>query len=57
MSDLPTTEADILKAFPQPTCLKILEFLSDGERCVCEISPGKRKAHFATKNEVSLLLL
>lgn len=34
----------ILKALADETRLKILEFLLDGEKCVCEISPYvKRK--------------
>ena len=32
--------AEILKAIAQPTRLKILELLKDGERCVCEIYPA-----------------
>jgi ArsR family transcriptional regulator len=33
-------KADLLKALGQPTRLKILELLSGGERCVCEIFPA-----------------
>lgn len=33
-------KADLLKALGQPTRLKILELLLDGERCVCEIFPA-----------------
>ena len=33
-------KADILKALAQPTRLRILELLKDGERCVCEIYPA-----------------
>ncbi len=33
-------KADLLKALGQPTRLKILEFLVDGEHCVCEIFPA-----------------
>jgi DNA-binding transcriptional ArsR family regulator len=33
-------KADLLKALGQPTRLKILEVLVDGERCVCEIFPA-----------------
>jgi DNA-binding transcriptional ArsR family regulator len=33
-------KADLLKALGQPTRLKILELLADGERCVCEIFPA-----------------
>jgi len=32
--------ADILKALAQPTRLKIVDLLKDGERCVCEIYPA-----------------
>jgi DNA-binding transcriptional ArsR family regulator len=42
MSDDRTRQlkADLLKALGQPTRLKILELLADGERCVCEIFPA-----------------
>jgi ArsR family transcriptional regulator len=33
-------KAEILKAIAQPTRLKILELLKNGERCVCEIYPA-----------------
>ena len=32
--------ADVLKSLSQPTRLKIVDFLRDGERCVCEIFPA-----------------
>jgi ArsR family transcriptional regulator len=32
--------ADVLKSMAQPTRLKIIDFLRDGERCVCEIFPA-----------------
>ena len=32
--------ADALKSLAQPTRLKIIVFLRDGERCVCEIFPA-----------------
>jgi ArsR family transcriptional regulator len=35
-------KADLLKALGQPTRLKILELLAEGERCVCEIFPAIR---------------
>lgn len=35
--------ADILKALAQPTRLKIVDLLRDGERCVCEIYPALEK--------------
>lgn len=33
-------KADLLKVLAQPTRLKILNFLKDGEQCVCEIFPA-----------------
>ncbi len=33
-------KADLLKALGQPTRLKILNLLAEGERCVCEIFPA-----------------
>ncbi len=33
-------KAEVLKALAQPTRLKILEMLRDGERCICEIVPA-----------------
>lgn len=33
-------KADLLKALAQPTRLRILEVLAEGERCVCEIQPA-----------------
>jgi DNA-binding transcriptional ArsR family regulator len=32
--------AEVLKAIAQPTHLKIIELLRDGEHCVCEIFPA-----------------
>ena len=32
-------EADLLAVLAQPTRLKILYFLRDGEKCACEINP------------------
>ncbi|MGB9627132.1 MAG: ArsR/SmtB family transcription factor [Thermodesulfobacteriota bacterium] len=32
-------KAEILKALAQPTRLKILESLRNGEKCICEICP------------------
>jgi ArsR family transcriptional regulator len=34
------SKADLLKALGQPTRLKILDLLAQGERCVCEIFPA-----------------
>ncbi len=33
-------KSEILKALAQPTRLKILESLRDGEKCICEIVPA-----------------
>ena len=33
-------KAEILKALAQPTRLRILELLRDGEKCICEIVPA-----------------
>jgi DNA-binding transcriptional ArsR family regulator len=33
-------KAEVLKALAQPTRLKILELLRNGERCICEIIPA-----------------
>ena len=33
-------KAEVLKALAQPTRLKILEMLRNGERCICEIVPA-----------------
>ncbi len=33
-------KAEVLKALGQPTRLKILEMLRNGERCICEIVPA-----------------
>jgi ArsR family transcriptional regulator len=32
-------KAEVLKVLAQPTRLKILELLRDGEKCICEIVP------------------
>jgi ArsR family transcriptional regulator len=40
MSDTTQYLADVLKSLAQPTRLKIIEFLRNGERCVCEIFPA-----------------
>ncbi|MFH1011669.1 MAG: metalloregulator ArsR/SmtB family transcription factor [bacterium] len=36
-------EAQLLEVLAQPTRLKILYFLRDGERCACEINPKMRE--------------
>lgn len=48
--DILQRKADILKALGQPTRLKIIELLKDGERCVCEMLPilGEEQANVST---------
>jgi DNA-binding transcriptional ArsR family regulator len=41
--DLIQIESDFLKAVAQPTRLKILYFLKEGERCACEIIPKMKE--------------
>jgi ArsR family transcriptional regulator len=37
-------EVDVFKALADPTRLKILECIRDGERCICEIIPYTGKS-------------
>jgi ArsR family transcriptional regulator len=37
-------EVNIFKALSDPTRLKILEFIKDGEKCICEIIPYTGKS-------------
>jgi ArsR family transcriptional regulator len=55
MSDTTTYCADILKALGQPTRLKIIDFLRDGERCVCEIFPAIGEEQSNTSRHLSTL--
>ena len=48
--------AEILKALGQPTRLKIIEFLRDGERCVCEIFPAISEEQSNTSRHLSLMV-
>lgn len=56
MADATTYCADILKALGQPTRLKIIDFLRDGERCVCEIFPAIGEEQSNTSRHLNLLL-
>jgi ArsR family transcriptional regulator len=47
--------ADLLKALGQPTRLKILELLADGERCVCEIFPAIQGEQSNTSKHLGFL--
>lgn len=48
--------AEILKALAQPTRLKIIDFLRDGERCVCEIFPAIGEEQSNTSRHLNMML-
>ncbi|OGP93579.1 MAG: transcriptional regulator [Deltaproteobacteria bacterium RBG_16_54_18] len=48
-------KADILKAMAQPTRLKILELLRNGERCICEIIPAINGEQSNISRHISLM--
>jgi ArsR family transcriptional regulator len=48
-------KADLLKALGQPTRLRILELLTEGERCVCEIFPAIQGEQSNTSKHLSFL--
>ncbi len=48
-------KANILKALGQPTRLKILELLRDGERCVCEIFPAIKEEQSNVSRHLALM--
>lgn len=56
MKELVEFRADILKAVAQPTRLKIIDFLRDGERCVCEIFPAIGEEQSNTSRHLNLML-
>ena len=56
MCDISIFRADILKALGQPTRLKIIDFLSNGERCVCEIFPAIGEEQSNTSRHLNLML-
>lgn len=56
MKQLIELESDMLKALAQPTRLKILEFLRDGERCVCEIFPAIGEEQSNTSRHLNMML-
>ncbi len=55
MDEITTARAEILKAIAQPTRLKIIEFLRDGERCVCEIFPAITEEQSNTSRHLNLM--
>lgn len=48
-------KAEVLKALAQPTRLKILEFLREGERCICEIIPAVGGEQSNISRHISLM--
>ena len=48
-------KADILKAMAQPTRLRILELLRDGEKCICEIIPAINGEQSNISRHISLM--
>jgi DNA-binding transcriptional ArsR family regulator len=48
--------ADILKAMAQPTRLRIIELLQDGEHCVCEIFPAIGQEQSNTSRHLQMML-
>jgi len=48
--------ADILKAMAQPTRLRIIELLQDGEHCVCEIFPAIGHEQSNTSRHLQMML-
>jgi ArsR family transcriptional regulator len=55
MDELTMARAEILKAIAQPTRLKIIEFLRDGERCVCEIFPAIAEEQSNTSRHLNMM--
>ena len=55
MSETALLRAEILKALAQPTRLKIVEFLRDGEQCVCKIFPAIGEEQSNTSRHLSTL--
>jgi ArsR family transcriptional regulator len=55
MIEIAAFRAEILKAIAQPTRLKIIEFLRDGERCVCEIFPAIGEEQSNTSRHLNLM--
>jgi DNA-binding transcriptional ArsR family regulator len=48
-------KAEVLKALAQPTRLKILEMLRNGERCICEIVPAINGEQSNISRHISLM--
>jgi ArsR family transcriptional regulator len=48
-------KAEILKALAQPTRLKILDLLRNGEKCICEIVPAINGEQSNISRHISLM--
>ncbi len=48
-------KAEILKALAQPTRLKILECLREGEKCICEIVPAINGEQSNVSRHISMM--
>jgi len=48
-------KAEVLKVLAQPTRLKILELLRNGEKCICEIVPAINGEQSNISKHISLL--
>ncbi len=48
-------KAEILKALAQPTRLKILELIRNGEKCICEIVPALKGEQSNISRHISLM--
>jgi DNA-binding transcriptional ArsR family regulator len=48
-------KAEILKTLAQPTRLKILELLRNGEKCICEIVPAINGEQSNISRHISLM--
>ena len=49
-------QAEIMKTLGQPTRLKIIDLLRDGERCVCEIFPAICEEQSNTSRHLNLMV-
>ena len=56
MRELVEYRAEILKALGQPTRMKIIDFLREGERCVCEIFPAIGEEQSNTSRHLNMML-
>ena len=56
MKEFVDFRADILKSLAQPTRLKIIDFLRDGEKCVCEIFPAIDEEQSNTSRHLNMML-